>query len=91
MKRTPICNHHNKLNSTTPTWLYFALYDYQGKFKTDNPLEITANILKSLKRHREERKKLGLDIELVPNVYDAFQFCKKCFPYEKSKESREYY
>lgn len=70
--------HHKKINNKIPAWLYFSLNDIQGKFKTNNPLEIAQNVLNSLVKHYEERKALGLSIQLEPNNYDNAGWYGKC-------------
>jgi len=66
------------MDNKVPAWLYFALHDYSGKLKTNNPLEILANVLHKLKLHYEERKALGLGIVLESNNYDAHGTYGKC-------------
>lgn len=70
--------HHKKMDNQIPAWLYFALHDYSGKFKTNNPLEIGINVIRRLKNHYEERKQIGLGIELVPNNDDCAGIYSRC-------------
>ncbi len=70
--------HHKKMDSKIPAWLYFALHDMTGRPKTLNPIEIGLNVLKALTDHYEERKKLGQGIILKPNNYDSMGLYGKC-------------
>lgn len=70
--------HHKKQNNKIPAWLYFSLHNYKGEMKTLNPLEIGSNVLFGLKKHLEEQKALGLNIELEPNNYDSIGMYGKC-------------
>lgn len=70
--------HHIKSGNIVPAWLYFAVYDFKGKPKTDDPGEITMNVLLALRNHAAARDALGLKIELVANQYDSAGAYGKC-------------
>lgn len=78
MKYSSHLQHHKKMDNKAPAWLYFALHNYSAGMKTTNPVEIMINVLHALERHKEERAKHGLGIELKPNNYDAAGAYGKC-------------
>ncbi len=74
------CNHHKKLNTEIPAWLWFSIFPMGIKFTPEEEkkgaelaLTIKGKLKEFLKLHDIED-----DIITEPNKHDALSICDQC-------------